>query len=40
MDLLNLLDGGTSHSVPLLSPSESMRDGIAGTNPYHAYCYS
>jgi hypothetical protein len=32
MVLLNLSDGGSSHSGPLLWPSESMRDGTSGTN--------
>jgi hypothetical protein len=31
--LYNLLDGGSSYSGPLPSPSESMRGGILGTNP-------
>jgi hypothetical protein len=30
----NLLDGGMSHSGPLLEPSESMRGGTLGTNPH------
>jgi hypothetical protein len=33
MVLWNLLDGGSSHSGPLLRPSESMRGGTPGTNP-------
>jgi hypothetical protein len=33
MVLYNLLDGGSSHSGPLLEPSESMRGGTSGTNP-------
>jgi hypothetical protein len=36
MVLRNLLDGGPSHSRPLLRPSESMRGGTSGTNPRHA----
>jgi hypothetical protein len=32
--LWNLLDGGPSHSGPLLGPSESMRGGTQGTNPH------
>jgi hypothetical protein len=35
MSLWNLLDGGPSHSGPLLKPSESMRDDTSGTNPHH-----
>jgi hypothetical protein len=31
--LWNVLDGGPSHSGPLLGPSESMRGGTLGTNP-------
>jgi hypothetical protein len=34
MVLWNLLDGGPSHSRPLLETSESMRDGTPGTNPH------
>jgi hypothetical protein len=30
-----LLDGGPSHSGPLLRPSESLQSGISGTNPRH-----
>jgi hypothetical protein len=33
MVLWNLLEGGLSHSEPLLGPSESMRGGSPGTNP-------
>jgi hypothetical protein len=33
MVLWNLLDGGPSHSGPLLEPSESMQGGTLGTNP-------
>jgi hypothetical protein len=33
MVLWNLLDGGPSHSGPLLGPSKSMRAGTPGTNP-------
>jgi hypothetical protein len=29
----NLLDGGLSHSRPLLRPSESLQGGTLGTNP-------
>jgi hypothetical protein len=29
----NLLDGGLSHSRPLLGPSESLQGGTLGTNP-------
>jgi hypothetical protein len=32
MILWNLLDGGSSHSGPLLGPSESVRGGTPGTN--------
>jgi hypothetical protein len=31
----NLLDGGLSHSGPLLGPPESMWGGTSGTNPHH-----
>jgi hypothetical protein len=34
MAIWNLLDGGPSHSGPLLGPSESMRVGTLGTNPH------
>jgi hypothetical protein len=30
----NLLDGGLSHSEPLLGPSGSLRGGTPGTNPH------
>jgi hypothetical protein len=33
MVLYNLLDGGLSHSGPLLGTSGSMRGGTSGTNP-------
>jgi hypothetical protein len=33
MVLWNLLDGGASHSGPLLGPYESMRGDTLGTNP-------
>jgi hypothetical protein len=33
MVLWNLLDGGLSHSGPLLGPFESMQGGTSGTNP-------
>jgi hypothetical protein len=33
MILWNLLDGGPSHSGPLLGPSMSMRVGTPVTNP-------
>jgi hypothetical protein len=33
MVLYNLLDGGLSHSGPLLGPSESIRGGTPDTNP-------
>jgi hypothetical protein len=33
MVIWNLLDGGLSHSITLLGPSESMRGGTPGTNP-------
>jgi hypothetical protein len=33
MVLWNLLDGGPSHSGPLLRPSESIRGGTPSTNP-------
>jgi hypothetical protein len=33
MVLWNLLDGGLSHSGPLLGPSESLQDGTPGINP-------
>jgi hypothetical protein len=33
MVIWNLLDGGLSHSRPLLGLSESMRSGTLGTNP-------
>jgi hypothetical protein len=36
MFLWNLLDGGPSLCGPLLGPSESMRGGTLGTNPYQA----
>jgi hypothetical protein len=29
----NLLDGGLSHTKPLLGPSESLRGGTPGTHP-------
>jgi hypothetical protein len=35
MVLWNLLNGGLSHSGPLLGPSESMRGGTPDTNPRH-----
>jgi hypothetical protein len=35
MVLWNLLDGGPSHSGPLIGPSESMQCGTLGTNPRH-----
>jgi hypothetical protein len=31
----NLLDGGSSHSGPLLRPSESLRGDTSGTDPCH-----
>jgi hypothetical protein len=34
MVLCNLLDGGPSHSRPLLGTSESMRGGTPGNNPH------
>jgi hypothetical protein len=34
MVLWNLLDGGPSHSGPLIGPSKSMRAGTPGTNPH------
>jgi hypothetical protein len=34
MVLWNILDGGPSHSAPLLGPFESMRGGTPGTNPH------
>jgi hypothetical protein len=34
MVLCNLLDGGLSHSRPLLGPSESMWGGTLDTNPH------
>jgi hypothetical protein len=33
MIIWNLLNGGLSHSRPLLGPFESMRGGMLGTNP-------
>jgi hypothetical protein len=36
MVLWNLLDGGPSHSGPLLGPSEFMQGGTPGTNPHHS----
>jgi hypothetical protein len=33
MVLWDLLDGGLSHSGPLLGPSKSTRGGTSGTNP-------
>jgi hypothetical protein len=35
MNLWNLLDGGSSHSGPLLGPFESMQGDTPGTNPCH-----
>jgi hypothetical protein len=35
MILLNLLDGGPSHSEPLVGPFESMLGGTPATNPHH-----
>jgi hypothetical protein len=35
MVLWNLLNGGLSHSKPLLKPSLSMQGGTLGTNPRH-----
>jgi hypothetical protein len=34
MVIWNLLDGGLSHSRPLLGPSESMWSGMLGINPH------
>jgi hypothetical protein len=34
MILYNLLDGGPSHSGPLIGSSESMQGGTSGTNPH------
>jgi hypothetical protein len=34
MVLWNLLDGGLSHSRPLLGPSDSMQGDTPGTNPH------
>jgi hypothetical protein len=34
MAFWNLLDGGLSHSAPLLGPFESMWVGTLGTNPH------
>jgi hypothetical protein len=34
MVIWNLLDGGSSHSGPLLEPSKPMRGGTPGTNPH------
>jgi hypothetical protein len=33
MVLSNLLDGGLSHSGPIIGPSESIQGGTLGTNP-------
>jgi hypothetical protein len=35
MIIWKLLNGGSSHSGPLLEPSESMRGGTLGSNPRH-----
>jgi hypothetical protein len=34
----NLLDGGPSHSGPLLGPSESLRGSTLGTNLCQSVC--
>jgi hypothetical protein len=35
--LLNLPDGGPSHSRPLLGPSKSIQGGTPGTNTHQAW---